>query len=70
MTELNWTATVALTIHDHPFVVESDVTGVVTMRLAQTACTNNVQVRLHGHKGDLERLLQEGHPHLTETKLV
>jgi hypothetical protein len=44
MTELNWTATVVLTIHNHPFMIERDITGVATMRLTQTACTNKVQV--------------------------
>ena len=44
MTQLNWTATVVLAIYNHLFMIEKDITGVATMRLGQTACTNKVQV--------------------------
>jgi len=44
MTELKRTATVVLTIHNHSFMIERDITGVATMRIAKNACTNKVQV--------------------------
>ena len=69
VSELIRTATAVLTIHNHPVMIVGHSRG--HDNAARPNCTyKQSSGSLQGHKGDLERLLMEGHPQLTETNLL